>query len=278
MKKLVVLAFISFVTSIPQLHSISLAEYIAQNGMPQIDDDNDGLDFSNKNLTDLTGLQSIPNIDQITELYLNDNQLQTLPADIFNDLNNLDSLYLHNNQLTTLPADIFNGLNNLDTLSLYNNQLTTLPAGIFNGLNNLDTLSLYSNQLTTLPADIFSGLNNLQHLYLSNNQLQTLPVTTFNGLSSLQVLDLRGNSFKSDFIPTLTDMIRSIPNLKQLNGKPKTQALHEHPFVTLKQLIAERIAQNIDQYRHRLHELPSDVLDLLPLTPQQRAGIAAEKR
>ena len=295
MKKLLVLAFISLVTFIPQLHCISLDEYIQQNGMPQIQ--GDVLNLSGINLTDLTRLQDIPNINQITTLALSNNQLQTLPANIFNGLQNLRELYIDNNQLQTLPANIFNGLQNLNHLGLSNNQLQTLPDTIFNGLQNLIGLGLNNNQLQTLPADIFNGLNsltglylgnnqlqtlpadifiglhNLRHIFLANNQLQTLPADIFNNFDQLTVLNLKYNPFTPDFIPTLNNMIRNIPNLKYLNAKDKNRALKEQPFVTLKTLMAENIAKNLDAYRHRLHELPSDVLNLLPLTEQERAAI-----
>ena len=276
MKKLIVLAFISFVTSTPQLHSISLAEYIAQQGTPQV---NYGrLRLSGIGLTDLTGLQNIPNINQVTNLNLSNNQLQTLPDTIFNSLPNLRSLYLDNNQLQTLPDTIFNNLNNLQELRLNNNQLQpTLPATLFNGLDTLMFLSLGNNQLRTLPATIFNSLMILLELQLNNNQLQTLPETIFNRLGSLQVLDLRGNPFDQKFIPTLMDMIRRITHLEKLNGMQKDQALRYFPFPTLKQLTADNIAKNLDKYRPTLHELPADILDLLPLTPEERAEIDARR-
>ena len=62
-----------------------------------------------------------------------------------------------------------------------------------------------------------------------------------------------------------------------MNEKDKNQALKEQPFVTLKRLMAENIAKNIAAYRHRLHELPSDVLNLLPLTKQERAAIEQKR-
>lgn len=247
-----------------------------------------GLNLSSKNLTDITGLQNIPGINQAHRLYLNLNKLQVLPANIFNGLHNLQDLYLNNNQLQTLPphvfnnlnnlqklhldtnklqmlpATLFNGLNNLKYLSLYNNQLQMLPDTIFNGLTNLKQLALHNNRLSpTLPASIFNGLTNLQDLSLNNNQLQRLPKNIFNGLN-LKELNLKGNSFSLDFIPTLTNMIRKIQTLQSLNGKPKDQALKEVPFSTLKQSAAAYITKNIADYRPRFQELPEDLREEMP--------------
>ena len=305
MKKLLLLLSItSLTTFIPQLHSISLADYTQQHGVPQVQDDPFGalLDLSNKNLTDLTGLQDIPGIDQVTILHLSNNKLQTLPENIFGELQNLEELYLDNNQLKTLPDTIFNNLRNLVRLDLSDNELKTLPENIFHGLHNLGTLDLRNNQLKNLPVTIFKGLQSLSSLHLDNNQLkmlpdtifhglkdldalylnsnklETLPDTIFSGLHNLRTLDLRGNSFNLDFIATLTNIIKNtIPKLTSLNNKPIDQALKQVPFSTLKESIVENIAKNLDKYRPTLHKLPSDILDLLPLTPQQRAEINARQ-
>ena len=105
MKKPILLACISFLSSIPQLQSISLEEYIQQQGMQWqwyeffhyisvANKEVVSLKLIGKNLTDLTGLQSIPNIHLVTHLDLSYNRLQTLPDTIFNNLPNLRVLSL----------------------------------------------------------------------------------------------------------------------------------------------------------------------------------------
>ena len=252
------LAFISLVTFIPELYSISLEQYIAENGMPQIEASTVGrtLDLSNKNLTDITNLQVlIPDVKQVHSLYLGNNQLKVLPATVFSNLNNLKSLRLENNQLQMLPANIFNGLSNLNTLVLSNNKLEKLPENIFNGLNNLERLFIDGNQFNTLPKTIFSGLNRLN------------------------TLNLKGNPFELNFIDDLREMIHNIPTLVWLNKIQKDQALKKRPFYfpTLQTITEERIAKNIENYRHRLHELTVDIIDQLPLSEQERSQLIIEK-
>jgi len=106
-----------------------------------------------------------------TELYLNDNEIKTLPPEI-GLLTNLQRLYLHNNKIVKLPPEI-GSLSNLRELSLYNNQIKSLPPEIAS-LINLQRLYLDNNQIITLPPEIGS-LINLQRLYLHNNQIVTLP-------------------------------------------------------------------------------------------------------
>ena len=315
MKKILLLSLVSISIFMPQLYSISVAEYIQQNGIPQIQ--NNELNLSSKNLTDLTGLQNIPNINQVIILGLSYNQLKTLPDTIFNGLKNLQILSIDNNQLQTLPDTIFNGLQNLQKLLLYGNQLQTLPANIFNGLKNLQILSISNNQLQTLPDGIFNGLNNLKYLGLSYNQLQSLPVTIFNGLNSLKDLHLARNPFRGDFLANLPDVLKSMPRLKYLDYRKIDKALQAYriyqpktlqeitkkyamqnltpeqieelavagdPAFDLLPLTSQQraaiIAKNIGAFKNqkRLHELSNEILDLLPLTPQERAGIAAQKR
>ena len=244
MKKLLVLVFISFLPCIPQLHSISVTAYIQQQSIPQITE-NGILNLFNKSITDLTGLQDIPNKNQIA------------------------TLNLAMNQLTALPSGIFSGFNNLQRLALFGNELTTLPAGIFNGLNNLQGLGLNNNQLVELPKGIFNNLNNLQSLRLNNNQLTMLPTDIFNGLTKLATLDLNGNPFTSSFMPQLIEILHSIPNdnvtislFNWTNPMPKDEAI-------------KRLIHNTAP--HLLHRLPADILDLLHLTKEEREEIERQR-
>ena len=133
-------------------------------------------------------------LGNLGQLWLHENELTALPADVFSGLGGLEVLYLSfNDQLTTLPATVFSDLGNLRELDLESNQLSALPATVFSGLGNLGWLNLGGNRLTALPAGVFSGLENLSTLVLSVNALSALPATVFSGLGNLESLDLREN-------------------------------------------------------------------------------------
>ncbi len=91
----------------------------------------------------MTNFSFLSGLTNLTELYLNDNQLAslTLPA----GLTSLNRLNLEHNRLT--DVSFLSGLTNLTALYLDNNQLTslTLPAG----LTSLTWLGLSGNPLTT---------------------------------------------------------------------------------------------------------------------------------
>lgn len=120
------------------------------------------LNVSNKNISDLTGIENFTNL---TELYCYSNQLIAL------DLSKntaLKTLYCYSNQLTTLD---FTKNTDLTNLQCYSNQLTTL-----NLINNiaLKTLNCSTNKLTTLDLSQNTSLNTLHCTF---NKFTTLDVT-----------------------------------------------------------------------------------------------------
>ena len=92
-------------------------------------------------------------LTSLTELYLLRNDLDSLPADVFQDLTNLNWLYLNFNELCRrCPTDVFDGLTNLTWLGLNGNDLNSLPDGVFDDLSKLGQLYLNDNDLTALPG------------------------------------------------------------------------------------------------------------------------------
>ena len=150
------------------------------------------LDLSGQNIAalkagDFAGLTSL------TNLYLFNNALTTLPDDVFDDLTALEILTLGRNDLLTLPAGVFDRLIALTELGLDNNALSSLPGGVFDELGALDILVLARNGLTTLPGDVFDALGALTVLNLHDNALTGLTAGVFDRLRALEVLTLDEN-------------------------------------------------------------------------------------
>ncbi|CAN0228506.1 unnamed protein product, partial [Pylaiella littoralis] len=86
--------------------------------------------------------------DSILNIYLNENSLTALPADLFQDLEALQTLYLGGNPLVELNSTTFGGLASLQRLWINGCGLTSLPLGLFDGLGRLQHLYLHSNDLS----------------------------------------------------------------------------------------------------------------------------------
>ena len=150
------------------------------------------LDLSGQNIAELTA-GDFAGLTSLTNLYLFNNALTTLPDDVFDDLTALEILTLGRNDLPTLPAGVFDRLIALTELGLDNNALSSLPGGVFDELGALDILVLAHNGLTTLPGDVFDALGALTELNLQDNALTGLTAGVFDRLRALEVLTLDEN-------------------------------------------------------------------------------------
>ena len=89
------------------------------------------------------------------------------------ELKDLQTLSLNNNNLETIPPEIFQ-LKKLKCLLLYNNNLREIPREI-GQLKNLEELSLHNNNIKKLPREI-GKLGKLRYLSIRNNNLQEFPL------------------------------------------------------------------------------------------------------
>lgn len=149
------------------------------------------LDVSEKNLSDLSGIEYFVNL---TSLDCQKNQLASLNV---SSLTKLNILYCQNNQLKTLDVS---SLTKLSILSCQNNQLTTLDVSQNTALSNLNcsnnqlselnvannpklqTLSCADNRLEALDIEKNTSLSTL---YCNNNQLAELSVSKNTVLTKL---------------------------------------------------------------------------------------------
>ncbi|XP_058419935.1 erbin isoform X3 [Diceros bicornis minor] len=127
----------------------------------------------------------------LEELYLDANQIEELPKQLFN-CQSLHKLSLPDNDLTALPASIAN-LINLRELDVSKNGIQEFPENIKN-CKVLTVVEASVNPISKLP-DGFSQLLNLTQLYLNDAFLEFLPAN-FGRLTKLQILELRENQLK----------------------------------------------------------------------------------
>ena len=164
------------------------------------------------------------------EIRLQNNELSSLPDDVFTGLTVLKEIRLHDNELSSLPEDPFTGLTALKHLWLQNNELISLPDDVFTGLTALIILTLSDNELSSLPDDVFTGLTALKHLWLANNELSSLPDDPFTGLTALEQLWLANNELSS--LPD--DVFTGLTALENLYlADNELSSLPEDPFTGL---------------------------------------------
>lgn len=150
--------------------------------------------------------RELSNIKTLKEIWLNSNNLRSLPEFIYN-LTNIECIVLTDNLITNLSEgiDSFNKLNHLD---ISDNLLQDLPMNI-SSLSSLKCLFLNENQLNILPDEICE-LTNLKELTLNRNRLKKISKKISN-LKSLKVLTLGGNE-----LSILPDEICELTNLNIL--------------------------------------------------------------
>lgn len=169
--------------------------------------------------------------ETITSLDYSHCSLETVPKEIFSFEKTLQELYLDANQIEELPKQLFN-CQLLHRLSLPDNDLTVLPAGIAN-LINLRELDVSKNSIQEFPDTIknckvltiieasvnpisklpegFTQLLSLTQLYLNDAFLEFLPAS-FGRLTKLQILELRENQLKM-----LPKSIQKLTQLERLD-------------------------------------------------------------
>ncbi|XP_072241279.1 leucine-rich repeat-containing protein 10 [Leuresthes tenuis] len=162
--------------------------------------------------------------DELVKLYLSDNNLSSLPAEL-QGLRKLQLLALDFNCFEELPAAVCR-LPQLSILYLGNNRLCHLPREL-GELKELNTLWLETNCFTDFP-DVVCELTNLKTLHLGYNQIHSLP-EELRYLEELRSIWLAGNLL-TEFPPVLLEMhflavidvdrnkIRQFPNLSHLQG------------------------------------------------------------
>lgn len=147
-------------------------------------------DYSNRNLT------AIP-LDlplNTTKLILSYNKIDIYPNSIgvLNKYTNLSELYLNHNNISDLPGHMFHKLTKLKVLNIANNIISRIEPKAFEGLGSLQDLDLCHNQINYLHPEVFANLSSLKNLTLRENKLRTLKEGTLN-LFRLTSINLQDN-------------------------------------------------------------------------------------
>lgn len=154
--------------------------------------------------------QRIP--QDVTDLYLDGNNLPVIDAQVFAGKRNLRALYLNSSNVVTIQNGTFAELSMLRSLHLENNKLQSLDGSEFQQLSLLKELYLHNNLLTSISNNTFGPLVSLKVLRLDNNRLTAMPIAQLASLqyrNSLQGLTMGRNSWscRCQFLQSLAQFV-----------------------------------------------------------------------
>ncbi|XP_068616650.1 trophoblast glycoprotein [Brachionichthys hirsutus] len=172
------------------------------------------------------GVDSFPDLlEQLTDLYLTGNEMESVDAEVFDNLPNLVRLDLSDNNIQTFSEHAFPHDNRLQILNLsrsYHDNISIDTAlGVLQkgNLLQLAVLDLAHNFVLIPPDNVLENLPNLVNLSLLNSSIISIPNGTLT-VPPLRDLDLRDNSLRNLPGATLAEFSLK-PGLQiRLSGNP----------------------------------------------------------
>lgn len=148
------------------------------------------LDMQRNKLKRVTGISILTHL---VELNLSRNKIMEFSLEI-SKLHSLETLYMNQNNIRSIPEGIFPHLRKLKFLKLSGNRLTKLPSDI-NQCASITYLDLSKNCLQNIQPLV--GLAKLKELFVGKNQLTELPSQLFKSSScELIVCKATGNPLR----------------------------------------------------------------------------------
>lgn len=108
-------------------------------------------------------------LESLVEVHLQNNRIETLNMEMFENNDKLQILLLSGNQIHQFLGTQFPKLPLLKKIDLKNGRITVIPAHAFANLDSLQELNLMDNKISRLNWNIFPNTKKLTHIYLANN-------------------------------------------------------------------------------------------------------------
>ena len=194
---------------------------------------------TNKNITDLSGISKLKNLEAID---FSDNKIQMLPTD-FSELKQLKIIDLSKNLLHEVPATI-GGFAELSELNLASNHLVTLPLEM-SELPKIVSVNLDDNTQLRLPENLKEKLveKNVQITEPTSNlreddTLTSLTVVSEHTLPAEKTLDQLIEEFNVDSFHTLNSSEIDLTPLQELEidnrvGEMKMAKANTNTYIDL---------------------------------------------
>eukprot|EP00961_Rhodomonas_salina_P199134 2686146-Rhodomonas_salina.2 len=217
--------------------------------------------FENLELKGLPPMLMALDISQcmmIKEIYLEDNNLATLPEE-FGRFFNIYELRLMNNRLVTLP-DSIGALTKLQLLFLRNNAIASIPGTIGN-CEALSTVQLSHNPLAELPSEM-GTLSKLRDLDLENTPQLRIPPeeVRLRGLKATQSFLRSFHNAKSTLCLDLPELgLYDMPNVGHVQGLTSIVMLSNKIAYLGPSIVRSYFMQRIDLADNEFQQFPTEV-------------------
>lgn len=209
------------------------------------------LNFSNKNIEKIKGLEKFKNL---ADLNLHNNKIEDISA--LKNLDKLEILDLSNNILKDDQIKVIGNIKSLKELNLKNNKKITNVVDM-SKLNNLTILDLQDNKIQSLNG--MQSLENIEKLRLSNNNIESInelkqyvnikeltlannsisDMTAVLNMKKLEELDLSGNEIENIISLKKLEKLEKIDISKQTIYKNISGVLGEEKNITIPSIIEQ---------------------------------------
>ena len=172
----------------------------------------------------------------LSSLYLNNNQIEEIPANLCAFTEDVESLTFAHNKLKKIP-NIFDAssVREMGSVDFSYNEITGVDNshGTYKGINAA-SVSLSNNKIEKFPSELFTAGSPITTIDLSGNQMRTIPKGSIKGKKAylLQVIDFRFNKltslsddFRSTTLPYLTNMDLSYNCFTEVPTQPLNSAV-----------------------------------------------------
>ena len=149
----------------------------------------DDLQIYNSNLQSIR----IPDIVQLSEVFIEGNNISRIENGSFDGQSNLWYLNLRDNNILEVDEDAFIGLEALETLNLIGNHIQSLHPRTLHPLARLNLLDLERNNMTSISDELFTQNPLITTLYLEYNQIEEISPRLIAIFNNLNFINLLGN-------------------------------------------------------------------------------------
>ncbi|XP_053396096.1 toll-like receptor 3 [Mercenaria mercenaria] len=208
--------------------------------------------FSYNDLMNVTSetFGNISNPENLVDLELDHNNIQSISAHALDAFPNLKFLYLSYNPIHYNDVKhLFGVLSNfryLNHLSICGIRSITIQKDLFSLMkeNRIETLDVRFYNMTTCSLDTFRNFNNLKTLFLKNNHIEEILLSKNKHLRNLY-LDHNNLKFFPDFSVGSEDSECYIPNIELLSVRMnEIQAIEKEHFKCLFKLKTLELGEN----------------------------------